>query len=141
MKLNHHGWSLKEMVLFSSILFVFFLLAVFNIIRLYRGFHENNSNTTSNKTQVNESSKNDYSYEDIEANVLSAGLDYYNKYYDNEKNVKITTSKMKQQGLLHTSDLIPEKEKKECSGYVEFENGDPFVYIKCQKYETSGYEE
>lgn len=137
--LNQHGWSIKEMVLFCSILLVFFLIAIFNIMRLYHNFSEANNGNRNSNHSVTETSH--YSYEDIENQVLEAGLDYYNEFYDKEKNVKITVHKMKKQGMLNGDDLIPIDETKECSGYVLFEDGEPSVYIKCQKYITNGYEE
>lgn len=38
MKLNNRGWSTSEMILLMSVLFIFFLIAVFFIIKLYSSF-------------------------------------------------------------------------------------------------------
>lgn len=138
MGLNKNGWSLKEMVIFSSILFAFLLIAIFNIMRMYQGLHEEDSNSsTTNQNRVDKS----FNYQEIEDLVLEAGIDYYNLYYNSESNIKITISKMKKQGLLKSSMLIPNGEQKECNGYVEFKEAEPKAFINCQKYKTNGFEE
>lgn len=138
MKLNCNGWSLKEMILFSSVLLVFLLIAIFNIMRLYHGVTDASNH---NSSQSETAKYGIYTYEEIEDLVLNAGLDYYNELYDGEKDVKITTNKMKKQNLLKADSLIPNTEQKECIGYVLFKNGEPSVFIECQKYKTEGYEE
>ena len=134
MGLNKNGWSIKEIVIFSSILFAFLLIAIFNIMRMYNGLHNKEDSHSSTSQSAN-------TYQDIENKVLEAGLDYYNLYYNSESNIKIAVSKMKKQGILESSMLIPSEESQECTGYVQFKNGDPKAYILCQKYKTSGYEE
>lgn len=138
MKLNNSGWSMKEMIIFSSILLVFLLIAVFNIMRLYHGLNPSTENNKGN-SNINETKK--YSYEDLEEKLLDAGLDYFNEYTNSDENVKIKTEQLIKTKLLTSSDLMPEDEKKECKGYVLFENGEPFSFIHCQNYETNGYEE
>lgn len=134
MGLNKHGWGMKEMIIFSSILFAFLLVAVFYILRLYHGLEQtgvipNTTNTSS------------YSYSDVEQKVLDAGIDYYNEYYESDIDVTITTSIMKKHGFLQAKDLKPKNEKKECNGYVVFIDGEPEAFIQCENYETIGYEE
>ncbi len=137
MGLNRNGWSIKEMVIFSSILFAFLLIAIFNIMRMYHGLNDEKNNPS----LPNDNSINTFHYIDVENNVLEAGIDYYNLYYNSESDIKITISKMKKQGLLDTTMLKPIEEQKECDGYVLFENGEAKAYIKCQKYKTNGFEE
>ena len=136
MKLNNHGWSMKEMIIFCSILLVFLLIAVFNIMRLYHGLNSNEDKNSSTNTSVEEI----YTYEDLEEKLLDAGLDYYNEYSEPE-DIKITTDQLIKKKLLRSSDLKPEGEKNECKGYVLFEGEEPLAYIKCQNYKTSGYKE
>lgn len=138
MGLNKNGWSLKEMVIFSSILFAFLLIAIFNIMRMYQGLHSEN---TSNSSNSQNNSEVNYSYKEIENFVLEAGFDYYNLYYNLEPKVKISISKMKRQGLIKSSMLKPSSEQKECDGYVLFDEGTAKAFIDCQKYKTNGFEE
>lgn len=137
MKLNKNGWSLKEMVILSSILFAFLLIAIFNIVRMYYGLHkeDDHSSTNQNTSEVG------YTYQEIENNVLEAGIDYYNLYYNLESDIKITIYKMKKLGVLDSNLLKPNGETKECTGYVQFKNGDPKAFIQCANYKTNGYEE
>lgn len=135
MELNKHGWSMKEMILLSSILLAFLLVAIFNIMRLYHGLEDKNNKSTSNK----KIEVIGHSYEKIEELVLNAGLDYYNEY--SSQDGKISTDRLKRRGFLSSKDLRASNESDDCTGYVEFRDGEPFVYISCAKYETEGYEE
>lgn len=133
MNLNNHGWSLKEMIIYCGIMLAFLLVAIFFIIRLYSGL--NSSGVTDKSPIVS------YSYSEIEAFVLEAGLDYYNEYYDKAENTVITTAKLKKHGYLSSDKLKAEGETKSCSGYVEVIEGSAQSYIKCGAYMTMGYEE
>lgn len=137
MGLNKHGWSMKEMIIFSSILFAFLLLAVFYIMRLYHGLEQRGvtNHNSSNQTQIT------YTYVEIENKVLEAGLDYYNEYYDNAEDVKISTDRMIRHGYLHSKELKPSNDSKACTGYLQMKDGEPFAYINCSNYKTQGYEE
>lgn len=103
MALNKHGWGMKEMIVFSSVLLLFLLIAVFYILRLYNGIGRNN-------TYKNSSSES-YSYTEIEDKLLNAGINYYQEYYEEGMDVRITTSMLKKHGYLKASDL-KEKMKK-----------------------------
>ncbi|MCI8467719.1 MAG: hypothetical protein HFI08_06015 [Bacilli bacterium] len=131
--LNNKGWSLREMVFLSSILLAFLLVAIFMIIRLYHGLNKSGITDTPVVQK--------YLYEDVERNVLDAGIDYYNEYYNGEENIRITVSKIRRKGLITSNELHAEGEKRSCDGYVEFQDGIPEVFIKCENYMTKGYEE
>lgn len=132
MALNKHGWGMKEMIVFSSVLLLFLLIAVFYILRLYNGIGRNN-------TYKNSSSES-YSYTEIEDKLLNAGINYYQEYYEEGMDVRITTSMLKKHGYLKASDLKEKNEKKECTGYVLVENMEVFSFIQCPNYETIGFE-
>jgi len=137
MKLNNNGWSMKEMILLSSILFAFLLIAVFNIMRLYSSMEQDERDRTSIKNNKNSG----YAYTEIERKVLDVGLDYYNEHYNSTSDVKITTDRMKRLGLISDEQLRPKNEDNACVGYVEFLDEEPHVYISCKNYETKGYKE
>lgn len=134
MELNKHGWSMKEMIILSSILFLFLLIAVFYIIRLYHGLEQTGV--------INSSNKQEYSYTEVEDFVFEAGMKYYKEFYKDGDRVKISTDKMKKYGFLTSSQLKSIGESKECIGYVEVLSlHEASSYIKCRSYETVGYEE
>jgi len=130
---NQHGWGLREMIILSAILLSFLLVAIFFIVRLYNGLTKDGT--------INTPIVKKYTYSEIESNVLTAALDYYNEYYDGESNVTITTDRLKKRGFITTNELKPESENKSCRGYVFFGDNEPSVYIQCESYETDGYEE
>lgn len=132
MKLSNHGWSLKEMILLSSILFIFLLVAIFMIIRLYSGLNKNGI--------IDNPVVHKYSYQDVEANVLEAGLDYYNEYYNGEVDIQVPVSKLRKKGYISSNELKAGESKKACDGYVEFLESGTKAYIQCDNYETNGYE-
>lgn len=125
LKLNQHGWSMKEMILLSSILFAFLLLIVFMIAQIQGSF---------SKSEVDVEM-----YENVEWNVLNSAIDYYGENFDGDENVRVTTSKLVKDGYLDSSILKVNQDT--CSGYVKFSNEDPRVYIRCGKYKTKGYQE
>lgn len=133
LRFNNRGWSLKEMILLSSILLAFLLVTIFMIIRLYHGLNKSGITDTPVVRK--------YSYTEVEQHVLNAGIDYYNEYYNGEDNVKITVSKLRRKGLITLNELHVETERKSCDGYVDFQKDLPKAYIKCDNYITDGYEE
>ncbi len=132
MKLTNHGWSLKEMILLSSILMAFLLVAIFMIIRLYSGL---NKSGITNTPVVHK-----YSYTEVENNLLEAALDYYNEYYDGEEDIRIESSKLRRKGYINSNELKANDEKKACEGYVVFSGYESKAYIKCDNFMTNGYE-
>lgn len=128
-KWNQHGWSMKEMILLSSILFAFLLLLAYTVIQLQKGLESNQSKNT-NVSQED--------YRNIEHVVLEAGLDYYNENFDGFENMYVTTSKLIKENYLNFSSLQVNHDK--CSGYIKFSQGEPKVYIHCENYKTKGYE-
>ncbi len=141
MKLNKHGWSMKEMIIFCSILFVFLLISVFYIMRLYSGLEKTGKINTDKNSSETKTEETGYSYSEIEENVLQASFDLYNEEYGNLESVKITTDRLRRKGYLTSKDLKSIYDKSFCSGYVNFVEGDPSVFIKCKSYETDGYED
>lgn len=133
MKLNKNGWSGKEMIILSTILLAFLLIAIFFIVRLYNGLN--------NSGNIDTPVVRTYTYEEIEENLLENGLDYYNEFYENGESTKITIEKLKKHNYITTNDLKAEGESKSCTGYVEVSESGAEAFIKCSKYETIGYKE
>ncbi len=129
-KLNQHGWGVREMILLSAILLAFLLVTVFMVSRLYQGV-----------TADEKDSGSDYSYREVEENLLDAGISYYEDYYSDEEQVIVTSSTLIRHQYLHSRDLKAKGESHSCSGYVKFLDGKGKAYITCSDYETSGYED
>lgn len=129
MKLNKHGWGLREMFVLSSVLIIFLGVSIYFIYVLYSSFGKEMKNN----------------YDDLEKNLKHQASVYLADYYDDDlTSDKITITR----SVLRSYDLdieLKDKIGKACSGYVVayktmgITHIDP--YIKCEKYETKGYEE
>ncbi len=140
MKLNNHGWGLREMLLYCGILLLFLCIAVFFIIQASKGLEDIGE---SNNAIVEE----EVSYSEIEENVKDASLLYVDAYYEEgikTGTITITTDNLKKFNMLSIDDLIPVGEKNSCNGYSLVKNEDNSLvvsaYIKCSNYETNGYQ-
>ena len=130
MSLNKRGWGLSEMLLLSSCLIVFLLLATYYIYVLYGKF-ERDDNTNN--------------YITLEEKLENQTLIYLNDYYDEPlSNNKITISR----NVLKSYDLdipLTDNDGNACSGYsIAYKTkGIVYVdgYIKCNNYVTDGYED
>lgn len=129
-KLNKEGWGLREMLVLSGILILFLIIAIYLIYSLYSEFDR--------EATVG------YYYE-LEEKLENQASVYLNDYYPDpltSDNLTIT------RGVLRTYNLdvdLVDKNDKACSGYViaNKTHGQTNVnaYIKCEHYETEGYEE
>lgn len=117
MKLDNRGWGTKEMIIMSSILF--FLLLVVTVM-IY-SFYNNKGN-------------NAYTYSGLESTLRSAAIRYAN---DNNILIgEITVSQLKQEGYLTS---FKDDKGRDCSGYVELQNGQASAHINCPDYRTLNY--
>lgn len=129
MKLNKHGWGLREMLILSGILIIFLGVSIYLTYVLYNSFNKEMKNN----------------YDTLESNLKHQASVYLDDYYDDDlTSDKITITR----SVLRSYDLdteLKDKNNKDCSGYViayktmGITHIDP--YIKCEKYESKGYEE
>lgn len=130
MKLNKHGWGLREMLFLSGILILFLFVAIYYIYTLYDSFNEEVS------------VKEYYDMEDkLEENVRIYINDYYEADLTSEK-VIIDRSTLR----YHDLDVsLLDSNGDACSGYAVVNKSRGIVnveaYIKCNNYMTEGYEE
>ena len=130
MKLNKKGWGLREMLVLSGILILFLCVAIYFIVVFYNSFEKDITHKY---------------YETLETNLEQQASVYLHDYYDETlTSDKITITR----SVLRSYDLdIPLKDKNDnaCSGYVVANKSmgktNIDAYIKCNKYETKGYEE
>lgn len=124
MLLNKHGWGLREMLLVSSVLFIFLFIAIFYIYALYDNLDKNMLVTP---------------YSEMESKLERQANIYLNDYYDNalsEHEITITRSVLKSHDL-DVSLIDPNGNS--CSGYVLASKNGVKAYIKCDEYTTDGY--
>lgn len=130
MRLNKQGWGLREMLILSGILILFLCVSIYFIYIFYNSFDKE--------------MKSNY-YEGLENNLEYQTTIYLNDYYDEAlTSDKITISR----SVLRSYDLdieLKDKHEKACSGYVTANKSmgktNVDAYIKCENYETKGYEE
>ena len=154
MKLDNRGWGLREMLIYSSILLIFLLIAAFRISVLYNDVNSDGAATNS----ISETSKN--VVEDGKNVKDTYDLQYYYKYEDEmieatRKYLKIidydivdNSDGLKIDLLILTNlDLIePLYDKNSdamCEGYtmVTVIDGKQAIksYLLCRDYVTKGY--
>ncbi|MBE6154329.1 MAG: hypothetical protein E7163_01970 [Firmicutes bacterium] len=130
MALNKHGWGLVEMLLLSSLLIIFLLIAAYLVYILYGTFERN---TISDN------------YISLEEKLEKQTLIYLNDYYDEDlTSDKITITR----SVLKSYDLdisLLDSKGNACSGYTVAYKTKGIVhtdaYIKCDGYMTEGYED
>ena len=129
---NKNGWGFSSYIIGSSILLIALLVATFLIIRLFSSLK----------------SINGTSYEDIEEMLNSKSLKYIEEYYGREINsgvVVVSTSKLLDNDLINSNDLIETDNNDKCKGYslIRKDVDDELTsesFIKCKKYTTIGYQ-
>lgn len=137
MKLNNHGWGLKQMIVYSAILLMALFITVFFSMQLTAAFNE----------PFQKSTLRNVTYSMIEENIVMATSSYMEKYYDSEigsGTITVKTDNLILYGVLKEEDLVTST-KDICKGYSlvrkNIESGLKIdAYIKCSNYETSNYQ-
>ena len=132
MKLNNHGWGLKEMLFFSAILLFFVLLVSVLINSLYSQLDLSNNGSSSNPSS---STNNGYTYKDIETNLKIAARRYIKNHADDDSEI-LTSDELIENKYLTSSKLKTSNDT--CEGYVMITD-DYEAFIHCNNYETEGY--
>lgn len=134
MKLNNHGWGLKEMLFFSAMLLFFVLLVSVLINSLYSQLDLSNNGSSSSSTPSS-STNNGYTYKDIENNLKIAARKYIKNHADDDSEI-LTSDELIENKYLTSSKLKTSNDT--CEGYVMITD-DYEVFIHCNNYETEGY--
>lgn len=137
MKLNNHGWGLREMLIYMAILIFFFGVAVFFIIQLSEGLGDSFKNNIHGGN----------TYGNIEENVKESALRYIEQYYETEVGtgtITVSTSNLIRYQLLSEFDLKTTEKKDSCHGYALIKKENDLLvsspYITCADYETIDYQ-
>lgn len=138
--MNEKGFGIKEFIIIIAVIFISLII----IMALFQSIFPNNEQPEPEQTQDEET----VTYEDLENTLEKAAERYQNDTYSgntNETEVwSLSYSMLKEEKYLDK--LIDPKNKKECTGYVEFIQDGAKVsykpYLKCgNNYETEGYDE
>lgn len=129
MKLNKHGWGLREMLILSGILILFLIIAIYFIYTMYNNF---------------EGEINAGYYQGLEEKLENQAKVFISDYYVEPLSTdKVTITR----SVLNSYNLdvnLVDKDNNACSGYVTAykSQGNEIYksYIKCPRYMTEGYE-
>lgn len=119
MKLNKHGWGLKEMIIMAAVLIVFLIAAFYCISLIYGNFSATEATV----------------YIELENELAYAARDYVEDGHDS---TFISLNTLMEEGYIASFDdfqLDP------CDGYVIHDNGEYISYISCKKFKTRGYDQ
>ena len=158
MKLDNRGWGLREMLIYSSILLIFLLIAAFRISALYDDVKNNSTHSDSSSSQSSLNNNSDNNDDKENSNVKDKyDLQYYYDYEDDM--VEATQEYLHLYDVLITSDtkldiatlidldlldkLYDKGSTARCEGYVliTIENSRYAIkpYLACLDYITKGY--
>ena len=119
--LNKHGWGLVEMLVASSVLILFLMIAIYYVYTMYNNISETE-------------------YTLLEDKLESQAQIYLDEYYEGEliDNMVIKRSTLSKYNLDVT---LRDSDGHLCSGYALYTSGNIKGYISCLEYETEGYED
>lgn len=148
MKLNKNGWGYFEFFAFLIIFIICLVITGFGL-RKFGLLDENWHFVDLEELKKPNNSQNNnkpITYGDLREDMVEATIKYIEKYYNNElglDTLNIRVSQLKREGLL---DKFKDADGNDCSGYVSVYVDDTGkirydAYLKCKKYETTGYEE
>ena len=158
MKLNNHGWGMREMIIYTCTLLLFLLIASFLVHSFYSQLESDlsnrdrnrpnttiNSTTADKPTNIDQKTVIDYSiYKDYEEKLdLAAKVYVINNYAALETNIAtVELSQLVAAGYIEQ--LYDQVDNGVCSGYSNVwdnELGEYEVesYIRCTNYVTEGY--
>ncbi len=147
MNKKKNGWGLAMMIVYMSVLLVFLLITV---IMVYNFYNNNERVTKENKEitpQFNSSSETENilrRYRVYENRIKQNAITYIYTYYINlsDEYTKVTVEDMQNKGLMDA--IIDPQDGSVCSGYAKLriENNKiiSIPYLKCNNYESDGYE-
>lgn len=130
--MNKNGWGLRAELMFIFLFLFCLLVSTIGLSKmgLLGDAREDNTIIVTN----------DDEYKEIERNVRSAALNYYNNYYSNGTNdtLIININTLYSTGYLSK---ITDSNGRKCKGYAKVtSNGNAASYINCSRYKTSGYQ-
>ncbi len=153
MKLNNHGWGVRDMIIYSCLMIFFLFIVALSVSNFYDGVEKskqldnkptnNSAGTTYEEDTTTPVVNYDY-YHLQETKIKNAMIDYlYDEgYLLKDEIVKISLEKLISSGKITT--IYDQDNKNVCTGYViAYANSDGTKnvrpYISCSNYITEGY--
>ncbi len=125
MKLNNRGWGFRSMIVGISILFLcLFIVSVL---------------ISDEDNPIGELNRFETTYESLENNLRKASIEYQKEHYPNIEG-ELTVSLKTLVELDYVDAITDIETTNECSGYVLIEVDTYLPYIKCDNYQTNGYD-
>ncbi len=157
MKLNNHGWGLREMLILSSVLLLFLLVSVFLVLKMYNRMDEDFTNDKEDDVPVQQPGQSEPSvsnpepeeeidliyYLNLEKKLETAGRNYWLENMTDESlgGVNIYLGELADKG--YVQEIKDQISGNPCDGYARIfvENSIATIdgYIKCDNYKTEGY--
>lgn len=134
MNLNNKGFGTSEMIIYFSLILLFFIIVVFGIYRLYHGVNP----------VLEDNSESQKSYAELEEEIKNASIIYANskEIILTEELQKVSIKVLRENNLLKR---IYDNQDRECDGYALLSKKDEFIvsvpFLKCNDYESEGYVE
>lgn len=148
MKLNNKGWGLRDMIIYTSVILLFFFLACYFIGIMYNDFDEDYYKNDNQQDVVEDVTEDevviDYSYYyDLEEDFENGFRQYLNDMsYDVTSDIySIKLNKLVEEGYLNR--VYDYVDNSVCDGYANA-IGEGFdykinTYLMCSNYTTEGY--
>jgi hypothetical protein len=165
MKLNNHGWGVRDFVIYLSILILLLFFVAFSISNFYRRLEKDRQNRQNNQQYVDQYHPTEITDDDIDVTPQNNGpkIVNYDYYHTLEEDFRNATNKYLLENpteisnrilVLTDTDLVglgymykmhDEEYEHTCTGYSttylldDTMNYQINVYINCGEYITEGY--
>lgn len=146
MKLNNHGWGLREMIIYSCLLLFCLLIAAYNINYLYSGLN-NKSNDQSAEVEKKDDNKlilkkdteiNKKAYELYEQEMIQASKSYLKDYSYDLNDTILTIDLETLINFQYIEKIYDQVDQSICTGYVNvFMQNENYKFspvLKCSNY-------
>lgn len=154
MKLNNHGWGMRDMIIYTCILLLFLLFVAYSVKALYEVI-DTSKNNDSNQQDVYQPPVADEKeeeplivdleyYNNIENSLKEATLEYLKTYPTDLSNDILKVSSGTLINLKFIDKIYDQTGSSTCTGYSNVYqdiDGDYVInsYISCVNYITEGY--
>ena len=120
MKLNNHGWGLKELLIMTSILLILLLIVTYYIYVLFNNLDDRKGGQ----------------YLKLEAKLQAAAVRYVNSEKILSSQAVIRLADLKSKGYIED---FTDSNGDDCNGYVIYQDNDYKSYISCKFFTSKKY--
>lgn len=152
MKLNNHGWGMRDMIIYTCILVLFLLFVSYSIRSLYSAIETSKENYEKQQDVYQppvEEEKEEQPivdleyYENVELKLKNATLQYLDTYSTDLTNniLKVSSGTLINLGFIDK--IYDQTGSSTCTGYSNvYQDTEEYViksYVSCVNYVTEGY--